>query len=66
MIKELFENKEKVDKHIQKMYILLRGKKIEKKIGSLYLFFIKEFSQVHQTEIEKLESKFPSTRRFKI
>ena len=65
-LKEIFQNKEKVDKHIKKIYTLLRGKKMEKKIGNLYLFFVKEFSEVHQEEIKEIESKFPSTRRFNI
>ena len=65
-LRELFENKEKVDKHIKKIYTLLRGKKMEKKIGNLYLFFIKEFSEIHQEEIKKIKSKFPSTRGFSI
>ncbi|WP_456373847.1 nSTAND3 domain-containing NTPase [Methanocaldococcus sp.] len=66
LLKELFDNEEKVNKHIKKIYTLLRGKAIEKKIGKLYLFFIKEFSSKHQEDIKKLELKFPSTKKFKL
>lgn len=66
LLRELFENEEKVNKHIKKIYTLLRGKKIEKKMGNLYLFFIKNFSLNHQDDIKKLESTFPSTKKFRL
>ena len=65
-IKELFDDKEKVDNLIRKIPSLLRGKKIEKKIGNLYLFFIVNFSKIHQGKVKKLKSKFSSISRFKI
>lgn len=56
----IFDDKDKVSKHMQKIYTLLRGKPKEKQIAKLYVYLIKEFTNEHKDELLKLENRFPS------
>ncbi len=49
-----------------KLERLLRGKKWEKMIGQLYVFFLKKYSYSKIDELATIEKKFLSLRKFKI
>lgn len=64
LYKNIFDDKYKVNKHIQKIYTLLRGKQKEKQLAKLYVYLIKEFTHEHKEELSKLENSFPSIKNF--
>ncbi|MEA1954354.1 MAG: hypothetical protein U9O24_08190 [Campylobacterota bacterium] len=64
LLKEIFNDREKVDKHIQKLYTLLRGTVMEKKIASLYFVFIKEFTIGNEEALIQIVKRFPSIGKF--
>jgi hypothetical protein len=62
LYENILDDKDKVNKHIQKIYTLLRGKQKEKQIAKLYVYLIKEFTHEHKEELSKLENSFPSIK----
>ncbi len=59
----IFDDKEKVSNHIQKIAKLLKGKTKENNIAKLYVYLIKEFTTEHQQELLMLEKRFPSLKK---
>lgn len=59
----IFDDKEKVSNHIQKIAKLLKGKTKENNIAKLYVYLIKEFTTEHQQELLILEKRFPSLKK---
>lgn len=59
----IFDDKEKVSNHIQKIAKLLKGKIKERNIAKLYVYLIKEFTTDHQQELLILEKRFSSLKK---
>ena len=59
----IFDDKEKVSNHIQKIANLLKGKTKENNIAKLYVCLIKEFTTEHQQELLILEKRFSSLKK---
>jgi len=66
LYENIFDNKDNVNKHIQKLYTLLRGKEKEKQMAKLYVYLIKEFTHEHKEELSKLENSFLSMKNFNL
>jgi len=66
LYKNILSDKEKVNKHIQKLYNLLRGKSKEKMLAKLYFYLIGEFTNEHKQELAKLKKKFPSLKNLNL
>jgi len=66
IIRDIFNDQKQVDELFEKIHRLLKGKSIEKNIACLYLFFVKQFTQSHSTQISAVEAVFPIARNFSI
>lgn len=66
IIRDIFSCQEEVDELFIKLQRLLKGKAIEKNIARLYAFFIKEFTKSHTAQINALEARFLSVRKYSI
>ena len=64
ILRNIFSSREDVDKLFVKIKRLLKGKKAEKNMGRLYMFFIKTFTKSHTASITAIETRYPSVRNY--
>ena len=66
VLKGVFDNEIQINELLRKIYRLIKGKIQERNIARLYAFFIKKYAQGFRLELENLERRFPTIRRFSI
>lgn len=66
IFQEIFSDDNKNKELLLKIKRLLKGTKMEKQIAKLYLFFIRECSNSFDEDINQLEKRYPSIKRFHI
>ncbi len=66
VLERVFSDKNKNSKLLEKTKRLLMGKRQEKEMAKLYIFFIKRFSDCDYFELASIERRYPSVGRFDI
>ncbi|WP_139116991.1 glycine betaine ABC transporter substrate-binding protein [Candidatus Thiodiazotropha endoloripes] len=66
VLERVFSDKNKNSELLEKTKRLLKGKRQEKVIAKLYIFFLKQFSDCDYSELPSIERRFPSVGRFDI
>ena len=66
VMKDIFTDNNEITRLLTKIKMLLKGRKMEKQIAKLYLFFLKKFAKNSHQAIEQLEKQYPSIKRFSI
>lgn len=66
VLKRVFLDKNKNSELLEKTKRLLKGKRQEKEMAKLYIFFIKQFSGCEYLELASIERRYPSVGRFDI
>lgn len=66
VLERVFSDKNKNSGLLEKTKRLLKGKRQEKVMAKLYIFFIKQFSDCDYSELPSIERRFPSVCRFDI
>jgi hypothetical protein len=66
LFRKIFEDKGNNDLLVEKIWRLIKGKKIEKDCAKLYTYLLKNYSGCYTSQIAEIEKRYPSISRFDI